>query len=137
MVSGTRGSPDQCLKRRAAHLIVLRVVRERPEVQLVVHRVHSGDRVGVLDRRVALLEALDAAAEGDDSSAGEYRDGLVVIDAGIAGKRRSHILLELDVLGHEMTSSGVTEPDAPQGEPASRVLGDRVRRTVGTITKTT
>ena len=71
------GVPDQCLKRRAAHLIVVRVVRERPEVQLVVHRVHSGDRVGVLDRRVALLEALDGAAEGDDSGADEYRDGLV------------------------------------------------------------
>jgi hypothetical protein len=55
---------------------------------------------------VTLLEALDGAAEGDDFGAGEYRDGLVVVDAGIAGERRSHILLEFDVLGYEMTSSG-------------------------------
>src|SRR5918994_5665037 len=103
-------------------------MRQRPKVQLVVHGLHARDRVRVLDSGVALLEALDGAAEGDDAGAGEYRDGVVMGQPGIAGKPRSHILLEFDVLRHEMTSSGVTEPDAWLGEQSSRGLRDLGRR---------
>jgi hypothetical protein len=113
------GVPGQGLQGDAADLVILTTIRaDEIDLELVVDVIDTGDRLGVFDRRAALAEALDRAAERDRAVIGAFFPSSPYGSCGAA--ESTCISIPARSISRSRASNSAPSPaPSPRASPAS------------------